>query len=83
VTHVEQPSHAFFLELNPLVTIYDSRMMLNKKLETPREKVQETMLEHHAPGVSIGLIGAGVEHFNSQGVTDINHLFTVTPEPIF
>jgi CubicO group peptidase (beta-lactamase class C family) len=57
--------------------------MLNQKLETLREKVQELTLEHHVPGVSIGLIVDGMEHYISLGVTSIMNPLPITVDTLF
>ncbi len=56
---------------------------MNTKLETLREKMREMMLEHHVPGVAIGLMIDGVEHYECFGVTSVVNPLPITPDTIF
>jgi CubicO group peptidase (beta-lactamase class C family) len=54
-----------------------------RKLQALEEFTQNAMLEHHVPGVSIGLIVEGVEHYVSLGVTSVANPLPVTADTLF
>jgi CubicO group peptidase (beta-lactamase class C family) len=56
---------------------------LIEKLKTLEERALELMQEHSVPGVCLGLIVDGVEHFISLGVTSITNPLPVTPDTLF
>jgi CubicO group peptidase (beta-lactamase class C family) len=56
---------------------------LTEKLNKIEARVLELMRAHNVPGVSIGLIINGHEHYISLGVTSIENPLEVTPETIF
>jgi CubicO group peptidase (beta-lactamase class C family) len=53
------------------------------KLKALEAFAQQAMLEHHVPGVSIGLIIDGVEHYVSLGVTSVANPLPVTADTLF
>jgi CubicO group peptidase (beta-lactamase class C family) len=53
------------------------------KLKALEEFTQNAMLEHHVPGVSIGLIVDGVEHYVSLGVTSVANPLPITADTLF
>jgi CubicO group peptidase (beta-lactamase class C family) len=53
------------------------------KLKALEAFVLEQMKTHHVPGVSIGLIIDGVEHYVSLGVTGITNPLPVTADTLF
>jgi CubicO group peptidase (beta-lactamase class C family) len=57
--------------------------MLNTKLKALEAVTQQAMLEHHVPGVSIGLIVDGVEHYISLGVTSVTNPLPITADTLF
>jgi CubicO group peptidase (beta-lactamase class C family) len=56
---------------------------LETKLKALEVFTQQAMLEHHIPGVSIGLILDGVEHYVSLGVTSVLNPLPVTADTLF
>jgi CubicO group peptidase (beta-lactamase class C family) len=56
---------------------------LPENLKALEAFVLAAMKAHHIPGVSIGLIIDGVEHYVSLGVTSITNPLPVTPETLF
>jgi CubicO group peptidase (beta-lactamase class C family) len=53
------------------------------KLKALEAFVLEQMKTHHIPGVSVGLIVDGVEHYVSLGVTSITNPLPVTADTLF
>jgi CubicO group peptidase (beta-lactamase class C family) len=58
-------------------------MSMVEQLAALEEYALELMNEHSVPGVSIGLIVDGEEHYVSLGVTSVLHPLPVTPETLF
>jgi CubicO group peptidase (beta-lactamase class C family) len=56
---------------------------LTEQLQALEAFTQQAMLEHHVPGVSIGLIVDGVEHYISLGVTSVANPLPVTADTLF
>jgi CubicO group peptidase (beta-lactamase class C family) len=54
-----------------------------EKLKALEDFTRTAMIEHHVPGVSIGLIVNGVEHYVSLGVTSITNPLPVTVDTLF
>ena len=54
-----------------------------EQIETLEKHALKLMRSHDVPGLSIGLLIDGVEHYLSLGVTSIIHPLAVTPETIF
>jgi CubicO group peptidase (beta-lactamase class C family) len=57
--------------------------VIEAKLQSLKEFTQQAMREHHVPGVSIGLIVDGVEHYVSLGVTSVANPLPVTADTLF
>ena len=45
--------------------------------------VEQTMVEHHVPGVAVGVLADGEERHEGFGVTSVDHPLEVTPETLF
>jgi CubicO group peptidase (beta-lactamase class C family) len=58
-------------------------MSIETKLKALETFVLEQMTTHHVPGVSIGLIVGGVEHYISLGVTSVANPLPVTADTLF
>ena len=58
-------------------------MNTKQRIDAIREKALELMTEHHVPGISIGLIVDGTEHYIPLGVTSIDNPLEVTPDTLF
>jgi CubicO group peptidase (beta-lactamase class C family) len=56
---------------------------IEPKLLALKAFTQQAMLEHHVPGVSIGVIVDGVEHYISLGVTSVTNPLPVTADTLF
>jgi CubicO group peptidase (beta-lactamase class C family) len=56
---------------------------IETKLQALEDFTKKAMLEHHVPGVSIGLIVDGVEHYVSLGVTSVANPLPVTADTLF
>lgn len=53
------------------------------KLEALKTFTTQAMLEHHVPGVSIGLSVDGAEHYISLGVTSVTNPLPITADTLF
>ncbi len=56
---------------------------METKLKALEAFVLEQMQTHHVPGVSVGLIADGVEHYVSLGVTSVANPLPVTADTLF
>ena len=58
-------------------------MSITEQLSALEEHALELMNEHQVPGVSLGLILDGTEHYISLGVTSVLRPLPVTPDTLF